>query len=465
MKQVYHKITTIILVLLLLLVYTTSFVLATEDVDIPTEQGVFFVVSQETVKEGEQVTVSIVNHSGIAVTSGQFKITYDAERFDLLDKTVFGKEPMTFNQPEGETGTVEVLQYLLDAANPYAENVIASFTFQNKGTLSGKASFVLAKSIISYGAIDENPQKLDVQNDTVTLEVVNEDPEEIPSNEGTIVPEPTDPDKPIVPTGTSYLEPEPTESEMIKPSNTTTTEPTKKPTDEPTTAKPTTKPTDEPTTTKPTDITTESTASKTEPTDTIKTIDIQEAGANQTTERPSQTMTEPTKKTDISAPVTTEPNKAEGPVIPDDQGKETMPSKNETTLETIIITLTTKESIDVVESEPQKTMQILKLATEQSDQEQTEPINQAETSETKIAKQAVTTTSKIEATEQNSEMTKSMEQNPAEEKQAKQEHAFKLTGKDSDLNNKVIVGGLTLITLSSAIALGVMIFQNHIKPR
>ncbi len=83
----------------------------------------------------------------------------------------------------------------------------------------------------------------------------------------------------------------------------------------------------------------------------------------------------------------------------------------------------------------------------------------------KILKMEETTTTRIEPTTENSENTKTNEQKLPEEKQAKQEQAFKLTEKDSEIDNKVIIGGLALISVSSMIALGFMIFQNHIKPR
>jgi len=71
-----------------------------------------------------------------------------------------------------------------------------------------------------------------------------------------------------------------------------------------------------------------------------------------------------------------------------------------------------------------------------------------------------------EMTEENSQNTEiNTLMNLDEQKQAKQEQAFKLTENENGLHNKLLMGGLAVAATGSLGALLFMIIKNHIRPR
>lgn len=447
MKKILNKLSLLFCFLFLMITLSSPIVLATEGEPIPEEQpseGVYFVISNETAIIGEQVIVSIVNYSGLGVTSGQFKVSYDADRFELVDNAVFGDKPISFNQQDGEFGSIEVMQFLMDASNPYQGEVIAQFTFVAKGNLSGIASFGLEKAVIGQGSIGGNVQRLEVINNAVSLEIVNEEADDRPSDPGTVITEPTDVDEPIIPTETEYLEPEPEEPSE----ESTTTTPTETETETETQTETQFIEDEETPTTEESEIETEiNPTSTTKPTEsTAETSKTEESTTSQTETKPSQSKSDDIKIT-----------------VPQEQGDTVITENTQTTMQTIKLeVLEQQETANTVDNNQQQEETSL---SEEVVLQNNVTEKKTTTTSAKILKQEETTTTRIEPTTENSENIKTNEQKLPEEKQAKQEQAFKLTEKDSEIDNKVIIGGLALISVSSMIALGFMIFQNHIKPR
>lgn len=445
MKKNIKQFILIVICILLMSVYTYRPVYAA---------GADFVISNENVEPGEDITISIINKSGIAVTSGQFDFVYDDQRFEIISSTIFGKEAMIFKNDPERMDKFRISAMPLAANDAYEGEIIVSVTFRLKEQADGIANFELNKSRIGYGGINEQVQNLEVNGDSVSVKITKPN-QANPEDPNVSIPDVPDPDPPQEPTESTHLEPsdptnstDPTESEKTSNTSEDNTEPGQVVQPSHDSTKSTSKATESTSTTKQTSVTTESKKNQntentvsqiaentTKPTTEGVKLPV---GSEQTTRK-----TEPEKTLKISIDQNDNQEKNANIIAakPDQTTSESITEAISMTTELILLTTETTSSVEKI--------------SESSSQTTLEEKNTTSRKETPTS----------EMTEENSQNTEINTLNLDEQKQAKQEQAFKLTENENGLHNKLLMGGLAVAATGSLGALLFMIIKNHIRPR
>lgn len=409
--------------------------------------GAEFVISAENASPGDTVTVSIVNNSGIAVTSGQFDLVYDSERFELVGATLFQESAMPFYLEEGRTDKFRISTIPLTPNQAYAEQVIASITFKLKDSADGQATFELVKSKIGYGNIYENVQNLEVSGTTVGVKIMNPEPGE-PADQGMEISEKPDPDPPQQPTEDEHLQPsEPKPTESTEPNEPTESS---KPTDLNELTKPT-----EPTEQEQPIVTSQPDGSAKSGDDvTTNQSDNENRETNTTTSEVLKIATDATTQDEIRIISTLAP--ADTQTTPAQITEQAMSRTVVHTVETVptiaLAVITSAETEEVLQNNTQTMTEQAQTITTK-----TEPTTSAATEKT--------TPATVQQIMENSQNTELNSINIEEQKQAKQEQAFELTGDELNINNKLMVGGLAITAISSLGALIFLIIKNNLRLR
>ena len=429
--------------------------------------GVEFVISSENASPGENITLSIVNYSGIAVTSGQFDLVYDSERFELVEATLFQESVMPFYFEEGVTNKFRISAIPLSPDQAYSDQNIAAITFKLKDTADGQATFELVKSKIGYGSIYENVQNLEVSGTTAGVNIMNPEPDESVDPEIEISEKP-DPDPPQEPAEEDHLEPEdpePTESSEPTESTAEPSEPSEP--GESTEPDESVEPTESSELTDTTEITEFTEPS--EPTEPMTTMRLEELldsdEENNLSENESQETNPMTSEViqietaattqdviriiSTLAPVTAETTTAS---ITEPAMSQTEVQSVETVQTMALVAITSADTEEVIQNNTATATDQIQTVTTQ-----TEP--------TTSAVNAKTIPTTVQQSVENSQNTEITSINIEEQKQAKQEQAFKLTGNELNLHNKLMLGGLAVTAIGSLGALIFLIIKNNLRLR
>ena len=411
-----------------------------------TSNGIYMVVDKNTAKAGEEVTVSIINKTGTPLTSSTFHLSFNNEQFEIIGYQLLGAKPIVHNPNKSEPGHISISKSI-DAGNPYTGETVATFTFKVKSDFTGNSNFQIDKAKIGAGATGAGVKKLELTNSSVVV-AGQKDPLTNETNSGQEIPKPTDPDTPIKPSA-NELKPIETEGKATK------------------------------------------------PTGTSPSIKIVEE------EKPKQTTGQPTLE-NLNRPGQTSDhagNKKTDPVDPNNRGlnvpanqggkqlglgrqekitqKHVLGRRENSTILKIIERNKTEKTEQArqagknnkeeqanraaapVAPKPVEVRPSRKLVS-QDRQRVNRPTKPEVVTTRSLAESVSESTSETRPSSENS---KTIQSSSKKTLHAKQEREFKLTDQETELHNKLVIGGLALITISSAGALAFLIFNNHIKPR
>lgn len=416
-----------------------------------TGKAIYMLVDKKAAKAGDEVTVSIVNKTGTPLTSGSFNLSFNDEQFEIIGYQLLGAKPIVRNPNKSEPGHISIYKSV-DAGNPCTDETVASFTFKVKSDFTGNSNFQMDEAKIGAGETGSGVQKLELANKSVVV-AGQKDPVTNPGNSGQEIPKPKDPDAPIK-----------TSPNELKP-----IEPEKKP--------------------KETEKEPKENETKT-PSQSLRIVEMEDT-------KPSENRPSNTKTAKPGQSPSQSKNKVTQPIEPDKRGlrlpagngphflgvgqQETKVPKYTLGRQGTARVLETLDREKVTDNRqtpaPQETSRRQESAPRQVNRV-TPPVVVKKTKAEKIALASEETSEvelEIETTpptsassdkrNPDSEKSKKAESTSKKALQAKQEREFKLTGQETELHNKIIVGGLALITVSSAGALAFLIFNNHIKPR
>ena len=439
MRKYIKQIFLLIICLLYLWVFTTRPVYAA---------GAEFVISEEVAFPGDNITVSIVNNSGIAVTSGQFDLLYDSKRFEIVGATLFQESVMPFYLEEGRTDTFRISKVPLRPDEAFSDQVIASITFKIIDSVAGPANFELVKSKIGYGNIGENVQNLEVSETTVGVNIMNSQTNE-PVDPSIHISEEPDHDPPQQPSEDNHMQPQSDDPESDNPSEST-------------------KPTEPSEATVPTKLTdlTELTESG-EP-----SVNLQQDGSDDSDKVANKLSESENRKTDTAtseilaiqtAGTTRDEIRIISTLAPVSTKSTASPVSAQAMIRTAVQTIETMPTIALAAIVSAETEEVL-----QNNTQTTKGQAQTMTANAELTTSATTTKtipSTVQQTVENSQNTEINSINTKEQKQAKQEQAFKLTGNELNLHNKLMLGGLAITAIGSLGALVFLIIKNNLRLR